>query len=78
MAKLNKEFERLKNEKGLAKIQEMESRLQEKEHKLKETGRLNQILKERIKLLKNGTISAGRISKEDNNSSAVKCKRRHT
>lgn len=78
MAKLNQELERLKNEKGFAEVQEMESKLQEKEHKLQETDRLNQILEERIELLKNSIISARRASKEDNILKIPRCRRRFT
>lgn len=72
MAKLNLELDRLKNEKGIAEVQEMESKLLEKD-------RMNQILEERIELLKNGIISAGRISREEDNTSRIpKSRRRRT
>lgn len=64
LAKLSQDLERLKNENRVAEVEEMESKLQEKEHKLQETDRLNQILEERIQLLKNGLVSGEGATKD--------------
>ena len=78
IAKLNEEMERLKSDNKFQAVLEMESELQEKENKLQETDRLNQLLKERIHLLKNSIISAETTVKDSANKTSSRSKRRRT
>ncbi|KAJ8676006.1 hypothetical protein QAD02_011792 [Eretmocerus hayati] len=77
IAKLNEELEKVKHENRIAEVQEMESKLLEKEHKLQETDRINQLLEERIELLKNSIICAGSSMREEP-SHIPKTRRRRT
>ncbi|OAD58797.1 Centromere-associated protein E [Eufriesea mexicana] len=58
LSKLQEELQRIKNENRSAEVEEMESKLQEKE-------RINQLLEERIELLKTRILSGDNISQED-------------
>ncbi|XP_058798615.1 centromere-associated protein E-like [Phymastichus coffea] len=71
LAKLTEELDKIKTGNFVAEVQEMESKLQEKD-------RLNQLLEERIELLKNGLISANSATKDDVVSKIPKSKRRRT
>lgn len=62
-------FQKTKNENRSAKVEEMESKLQEKD-------RINQLLEERIELLKTRIVSGDNISQEG--SFKCKYKRRQT
>jgi centromeric protein E len=77
IAKLHKDLEKAKYENRIADVQEMESKLQEKEYKLQETGRLNQILEERIQLLENGIINTDNVVRYSN-TKITRSKRRQT
>ncbi|XP_014207511.1 kinesin-related protein 4 [Copidosoma floridanum] len=78
IAKLNEELERLKHEKGFPDVQEIETKLQEKEHILKEKDRINLMLEERIELLKNSIVSTSSVTRDDNRSKIPKSLRRRT
>ncbi|XP_076754844.1 uncharacterized protein LOC143425727 [Xylocopa sonorina] len=69
LSKLQEELERMKNENRAAEVEEMESKLQEKD-------RLNQLLEERIELLKTRILSGVNNSQEE--PMKTKFKRRQT
>ncbi|CAL7952387.1 unnamed protein product [Xylocopa violacea] len=69
LSKLQQELERIKNENRAAEVEEMESKLQEKD-------RLNQLLEERIELLKTRILSGVNNSQEE--PIKAKFKRRQT
>ncbi|XP_043596587.1 centromere-associated protein E-like [Bombus pyrosoma] len=69
LAKLQEELQRIKIENRSAEVEEMETRLQEKD-------RINQLLEERIELLKTRIVSGDNIAQEE--SFKCKLKRRQT
>lgn len=78
LAKLNTELENLKTGKRLTRFEQLENELQQKEHTLKEQERINQLLEERIELLKNTIVSGDKSIKEDRSISLPAAKRRRT
>lgn len=72
------ELENLKSGKRLTRFEQLENELQQKEHTLKEQERINQLLEERIELLKNTIVSGDKSFKEDSSIILPAAKRRRT